>query len=88
MSRRTSCMPVPRSLVDETVAVAEAGNTYIGRRALRDALFATERHHGMSGPIEYNEHGDCGQFAFAVYQVIDADPDRHDFGTNPKRIYP
>ena len=42
----------------------------------------------MSGPIECNEHGDCGQFAFAVYQVIDADPDRHDFGANPKRIYP
>ena len=46
--------------VIETVAVAEAGNIYIGRRALRDALFATGRRHGMSGPIECNEHGDCG----------------------------
>ena len=75
-------------LAIETVAVEEEGNTYIGRRALRDALFATEGHQGMSGLIDCNEHGDCGQFAFAVYQVIDADPDSYDLGTNPKRIFP
>ena len=43
----------------EKVAVKDAvGNTYIGRRALRDALFATKSFEGMGGEISCNEYGD------------------------------
>ena len=73
----------------EKVAVKDdKGDTYIGRKALRDALFATEGFAGMGGPIECNEHGDCAGFAFAVYQITDPDPSTFDIGTNPKKIYP
>ena len=73
----------------EKVAVKDdKGDTYIGRKALRDALFETEGFAGMGGPIECNEHGDCAGFAFAVYQITDPDPSTFDIGTNPKKIYP
>ena len=73
----------------EKVAVTDdKGDTYIGRKALRDALFETKRFAGMGGPIECNEHGDCAGFAFAVYQITDPDPATFDKGTNPKKIYP
>ena len=64
------------------------GNTYIGRKALRDALFATKGHQGIGGPINCNENGDCAGFKFAVYQFVDGDPDSFEIGVNPKKIYP
>ncbi len=73
----------------EKVAVKDdKGDTYIGRKALRDALFETEGFAGMGGPIECNEHGDCAGFAFAVYEITDPDPATFDIGTNPRKIYP
>ena len=41
---------------------------YIGRKALRDALFATKGYEGISGLIECDEHGQCAGFKFAVYR--------------------
>jgi len=70
------------------VAVEKDGNVYIGRKALRDAAFATKDHVGISGMINCNEHGQCGGFSFAVYQFTDADPGTFAVGTNPKKIYP
>ena len=73
----------------EKVAVRdEAGNTYIGRKALRDALFATKGFDGMSGEITCNEHGDCAGFKFAAYKFVDSDPSSFEIGKNPIRIYP
>ena len=73
----------------EKVAKKDAeGNTYIGRKALRDALFATSGHQGIGGPIDCDEHGDCAGFKFAVYQFISGDPDTFEIGVNPKKIYP
>ena len=73
----------------EKVAVKDdKGDTYIGRMALRDALFATKGFAGMGGPIECGEHGDCAGFAFAVYQITDPDPLTFNIGTNPEKIYP
>jgi branched-chain amino acid transport system substrate-binding protein len=73
----------------EKVAVTDdKGDTYIGRMALRDALFATKGFDGMGGPIECGEHGDCAGFAFAVYQITDPDPSTFNIGTNPEKIYP
>ncbi len=73
----------------EKVAVKDdEGNTYIGRKALRDAIFATKDFQGVGGLIDCGEHGDCAGFKFAVYQFTDGDPDTFEIGTNPKKIFP
>jgi branched-chain amino acid transport system substrate-binding protein len=72
----------------EKVAVTdENGNTYIGRKALRDALFATKGVSGLSGEISCNEHGDCKKFVFSAYQFTSSDEDTFEPGTNPQKIY-
>jgi len=54
----------------EKVAVIDAdGNLYIGRQALRDALFATEGQVGITGTITCNEYGDCADPQIVVYQI-------------------
>lgn len=72
----------------EKVAVEEGGNLYIGRKALRDAAFATKDMEGISGTISCNEHGQCGGFSFAVYQFTNGDPSTFKTGENPIKIYP
>ena len=73
----------------ERVAVKDNdGNTYIGRKALRDAVFTDPGFDGMSGPIKCDPYGECGAFKFAVYQWTSGDPNTFDGGTNnPKKIY-
>ena len=65
----------------------DAGNTYIGRKALRDAMFATKDKAGLSGTISCGDHGDCKQFVFSAYQFTNSDPDSFSPGTNPQKIY-
>ena len=73
----------------EKVAVKDdQGNTYIGRQALRDALFATKGYDGIGGSIACNEHGDCADATFAVYEFTDGDPETFKIGANPKKIHP
>ena len=56
----------------EKVAVMDAdGNLYIGRQALRDALFATEGMEGITGTITCNEYGDCADPQIVINQVQD-----------------
>ncbi len=64
------------------------GNTYIGRKALRDAIFATKGMPGLGGTLSCTENGDCQEFKFAVLQFTNADPSTYKLGTNPKKIYP
>ncbi len=64
------------------------GNLYIGRKALRDALFATKGYKGLTGTLTCNEFGDCADPKIAVYQSITADPAKWNPGTDPKKIYP
>jgi branched-chain amino acid transport system substrate-binding protein len=72
----------------EAVAKTDAkGNTYIGRKALRDAVFAT-KFDGISGPIACDQYGECGKFAPAVYEYTNADAKTFKIGTNPKKIWP
>ena len=73
----------------EKVAKTDAkGVTYIGRKALRDAVFATKIPDGISGPIACDEHGECGKFSPAVYQFTSADAKSFKIGENPKKIWP
>ena len=74
--------------IDKVAVTDDKGDTYIGRKALRDALFETSNHVGISGMIDCNEHGDCAGFAFAVYKITNGDPETFEIGTNPMRVYP
>ena len=53
----------------DKVAVKEGGNLYIGRKALRDALYATSQMKGLTGTITCDQHGDCADPKIAVYQT-------------------
>ena len=72
----------------DKVAVEDGGNLYIGRKALRDAAFATKGMDGLGGPVNCNEHGSCGAFNFAVYQFTNGDPASFKSGENPMKVYP
>jgi branched-chain amino acid transport system substrate-binding protein len=64
-----------------------AGNLYIGKKALRDAVFAT-KFDGASGPIACDPYGECAKFKPAVFQFTNSDPKSFKIGTNPKKIWP
>ena len=74
--------------IEKVAKTDEAGTTYIGKKALHDELFSTKGYDGISGPINCDEHGQCGAFNFAVYQFTDSDPATFKAGENPKKIYP
>lgn len=72
----------------EAVAKTDSsGNTYIGRKALRDALMKTT-FEGVSGPIACDAHGECAKFKPAVYEFTNGDPKTFKIGDNPKKIWP
>jgi branched-chain amino acid transport system substrate-binding protein len=47
----------------------EDGTLYIGRQALRDALYATKDFKGLTGNLTCNQYGDCADPRIAVYQT-------------------
>lgn len=72
----------------EAVAKTDSdGNLYIGKKALRDAVFAT-KFDGTSGPIACDQFGECAKFKGAVYEYTDANPKTFKIGVNPKRVWP
>ena len=74
----------------EEVAEEQGGALYIGRKALRDALYATKSHQGMTGTLTCSEYGDCGAAVIAVYETFNADTwaPGADADSNPKKIWP
>jgi branched-chain amino acid transport system substrate-binding protein len=52
----------------EKVAVKDGDNLYIGRKALRDALYATKGLQGLTGNLTCDKYGDCADPRIAVYQ--------------------
>jgi branched-chain amino acid transport system substrate-binding protein len=64
------------------------GNLYIGRKALRDALFATKNFKGLTGNLTCSKFGDCADPHIAVYISNTSDPAKWNPGTEPKKIYP
>jgi branched-chain amino acid transport system substrate-binding protein len=63
------------------------GNLYIGKKALRDAVFST-KFDGISGPIACDPYGECSQFKASVLEFTSADPKTFGIGKNPKKIWP
>jgi branched-chain amino acid transport system substrate-binding protein len=57
----------------EKVAQRSGGSLYIGRQALREALFGTRGMQGLSGPINCVETGDCAQPNITIFQVAEAE---------------
>jgi branched-chain amino acid transport system substrate-binding protein len=73
--------------IEAVAKTDKSGVTYIGRKALRDAVFAT-KFDGISGPIACDPYGECGKFAPAVYEYTNADAKTFKIGENPKKIWP
>ncbi len=74
--------------VEAVAKTTPDGTTYIGRKALRDALIHTKDLDGISGKLTCDANGDCGASNFAVFEYVSGDPADFKLGTNPKRIYP
>jgi branched-chain amino acid transport system substrate-binding protein len=74
--------------IEKVAKKDDAGNTYIGRKALRDALFATKDFKGLTGTLTCDRFGDCADPKIAVYQVESADVAKWDPGKNPRKVYP
>ena len=73
--------------IEKVAKTDAAGNLYIGKKALHDAVYA-EKFDGMSGPIECDQYGECAKFKPAIYQFVNATPSSFAIGTNPKKIWP
>ena len=63
-----------------------SGNLYIGRKALRDALFATKGYKGVTGTLTCDKNGDCADPKIVVYQIVSADPAKWNAGVDPKKV--
>lgn len=74
--------------IEKVAKKDSAGNLYVGRKALRDALFATRNFKGLTGTLTCTRTGDCADPKIAVYQHVTADPAKWNAGTDPKKIYP
>ena len=73
----------------EKVAKTDAGgDTYIGRKALRDALMQTADLDGITGKLTCDKNGDCGSSHFAVFEYASGDPSSFKLGVNPKKVFP
>jgi branched-chain amino acid transport system substrate-binding protein len=73
--------------IEKVAKTDSAGNLYIGKKALRDAVFAI-KFEGISGPIACDKYGECSQFKPSVLEFNSADPKTFGVGTNPKKIWP
>jgi len=73
--------------IEKVAKTDKDGNTYIGKKALRDAVFST-KFDGISGPIACDPYGECSQFKPSVLEFTSADPKTFGIGKNPKKIWP
>ena len=74
--------------IEKVAKTDAAGDTYIGRKALRDALMATTDLDGITGKLTCDKFGDCGASHFAVFEYTSGDPSSFKIGVNPKHVYP
>jgi len=66
------------------VAVQEKdGTIYIGRKALRDALYATKNFKGVTGNISCDQYGDCADPRIAVYKTTAEDVKKGEMPRTP-----
>ena len=73
--------------IEKVAKTDKDGNLYIGKKALRDAVYAS-KFDGLSGPIACDAYGQCAAFKGATFEFTSADPKTFGIGTNPKKIWP
>lgn len=73
--------------IKKVIKTDKDGNSYIGKKALRDAIFATKGLQGLTGPKNCDANGDCGVYNFTVFKFVNAN-EPFKLGTNPVKIYP
>ena len=74
--------------IEKVAKTDGAGDTYIGRKALRDALMQTKDLDGITGKLTCDKNGDCGSSHFAVFEYVSGDPSTFKLGSNPKEVFP
>jgi branched-chain amino acid transport system substrate-binding protein len=57
--------------IEQVAVTEEDGSLHLGRQALRDALYATSNHAGLTGSLTCDEFGDCGLARFKVVRLDD-----------------
>ena len=76
----------------EKVAVQDGDSLFVPKKALRDALFATSGHVGLTGNLTCNEYGDCADPKIVVYETFNPDPALWNPGAeadnDPRKIWP
>ncbi len=55
--------------IEKVAKKAPAGTLYIGRKALRDALYATKNFKGLTGNLTCDKYGDCADPKIGVYKT-------------------
>jgi branched-chain amino acid transport system substrate-binding protein len=55
--------------INKVAVVGPDGDLYIGRKALRDALYATKGMKGLTGTITCDQYGDCADPKIAIYKT-------------------
>lgn len=78
---------IAMNAIEKIAQTGSDGTTYIGRKALRDAIFASKSD-GISGRIECDANGECAEFHLGVFEYVNADPKTFKVGENPKKIFP
>jgi len=57
------------SAIEKVAKKAPDGTLYIGRKALRDVLYATKNFKGLTGNLTCNQYGDCADPRIAIYKT-------------------
>ena len=78
--------------IEEVAIQGDDGSLLIPRKALVDAIFATDGMQGLTGTLTCSDTGDCADPKIAIYEGVDADPASWDPGAdpgkNPIKIWP
>ncbi len=73
--------------IEKTAFKDDKGILHIGRKALRDGLYATTDFKGISGILSCDQFGDCARPKFNVVQLKDISLGLEGLKTNVKFIY-
>jgi len=57
--------------IEEVAVEGPNGELWVPKGALRDAIYATQNHQGITGTLSCNENGDCSAPVIAIYAVTD-----------------
>jgi len=55
--------------IEEVAEGEEGGELTIDKGSLRDAIYATENHEGITGTLSCSDSGDCSSPVIAIYQI-------------------